>query len=577
MAREAAFPSLAAARERVGARWILAAGGLAAAGLFGILVVYPSLVLVANAFLADGRPTLDHVLRTLRDPAAARTLWNSLLVSSSSAALGSALGAILAWLVTRTDLPAARFWDTVALLPYMIPPFIGAIAWVYLLGPVGYLNQAWMALTASPDPLLVIYGPGGIIFVLTLYGYPIAYATVRALLARMDPALEEAARIAGARPFDLLREITLPLVRPGLLAGALLLFMSSLANFGIPAVLGFPARYFVLPTKIYATILNFDAPFNLQTAAALSLWLVAVAAVALQAQRLLVRRMRFAVVAGRSAGGGAPRIALGRWRWLATAALGVFAFVAIVLPLGAILLTAITRAYGLPPTPDNVTLRHFATAFLGIPKAQRAFLNSLALSAGAATAIAVLALGLGYLIGRVRIRGAAVLDLLITIPYAVPGTVVALAMILAWLRPVPGLGLRLYNTIWIILLAYVARFLVFGVRTVLAGLSQVHESLEEAARISGARGWQAFRDIVLPIIRPSVAAGWFLVFIPAMVELTLSILLFSVGKETIGVVVFGLHEEGKIALSAAVAFVVTVLLVALHLLTRVAAVRELVR
>lgn len=547
-----------------------------AALLFGILIVYPSVVLVANAFLADGRPTLDHLLRTLRDPGAYLTLRNSLIVGAASAALGTALGATLAWLVTRADLPAPRFWDTVALLPYMIPPFIGAIAWVYLLGPVGYLNQIWMRLTDSIDPLVVIYGPGGIIFVLTLYGYPIAYATVRAMLARMDPALEEAARIAGARPFDLLREITLPLMRPGLLAGGLLLFMSSLANFGIPAVLGFPARYFVLPTKIYATILNFDAPFNLQTAAALSLWLVAIAAVTLAAQRLLLRRMRFAVVTGQ-AGGASHRVALGRWRWPVVGALGLFALVTVVLPLGAILLTAITRAYGLPPVPENFTLRHFATAFLGIPKAQRALLNSLGLSAGAATAIVVMALGLGYLIGRLRVRGAALIDLLITIPYAVPGTVVALAMILAWLRPVPLLGLHLYNTIWIIFLAYVARFLIFGVRTVMAGLTQVHESLEEAARISGAGGWQAFRDIVLPIIRPSIAAGWFLVFIPAMVELTLSILLFSVGRETIGVVVFGLHEEGKIALSAAVAFVVTVLLVGLHLLTRVVAVRELVR
>lgn len=575
MAREAVFPPLPRSPGRQGARWILLGGGLGAALLFGILIVYPSAVLVANAFLANGRFTLDHLLRTLRDPGAYQTLWNSLIVAGASAALGTALGAALAWLVTRADLPAPRFWDTVALLPYMIPPFIGAIAWVYLLGPVGYLNQIWMWLTGSTDPLVVIYGPGGIIFVLTLYGYPIAYATVRAMLQRMDPALEEAARIAGARPVHLVREITLPLMRPGLLAGGLLLFMSSLANFGIPAVLGFPARYFVLPTKIYATILNFDAPFNLQTAAALSLWLVVIAAVLLQAQRLLLRRARFAVVTGQAT---APhRMALGRWRPPVIAALALFALVTVVLPLAAILLTALTRAYGLPPVPENFTLRHFATAFLGIPKAQRALVNSFGLSAGAATVIVLMALGLGYLIGRLRVRGAGLLDLLITIPYAVPGTVVALAMILAWLRPVPVLGLHLYNTIWIIFLAYVARFLIFGVRTVMAGLTQVHESLEEAARISGAGGWQAFRDIVLPIIRPSIAAGWFLVFIPAMVELTLSILLFSVGRETIGVVVFGLHEEGKIALSAAVAFVVTILLVGLHLLTRVVAVRELVR
>jgi iron(III) transport system permease protein len=169
-----------------------------------------------------------------------------------------------------------------------------------------------------------------------------------------------------------------------------------------------------------------------------------------------------------------------------------------------------------------------------------------------------------------------VLDVLVTVPYAVPGTVVALAMILAWIRPVPVLGIHLYNTFWIILLAYVARFLVFGVRTLMAGLSQIHDSLEEAARISGAGGARAFREITMPILRPAVAAGWFLVFVPAVTELTLSILLFSVGNETLGVVVYGLHEEGKFALAAAAAFLVTVMLVVIHLAARVFTLRELV-
>jgi iron(III) transport system permease protein len=556
-------------------RWAALGAGSAAALILLVMIVYPSITLVANAFLLNGRPTLEPVLRTIQDPGTYATLRNSLVVSTASAILGTALGTALAWLTGRTDLPARRFWDTVVLLPYMIPPFIGAIAWVYLFSPVGYLNKIWMALSGSPDPLLVIYGPVGIVFVLTLYGYPIVYAAMRGVLERMNPALEEAARISGARTVHVLREITLPLMLPGILAGGLLMFMSSLANFGIPAVLGFPARYFVLPTKIYATILNFDMPNNLQVAAALSMYLVVTAGILLWLQRLVLRRGRFVVVTGQSTS--TQRVTLGRWKWALVGALGLFGFISVILPMGATLVTAVIRAYGLPPVAENLTLQHFATVLTGIPKVQRAFFNSLGLSAGAATIIVALSVALAYLIARVRVRGGNVLELLISIPYAVPGTVVALAMILAWLRPVPVLQLRLYNTIWIILLAYVARFLIFGVRTVMAGMTQVHESLEEAARISGSTGGQAFRDVVLPIIRPSIAAGWFLVFMPAMVELTLSILLFSAGNETIGVVVFGLHEEGKIALSAAVALMVTTALVALHLLTRVAAVREVVR
>jgi iron(III) transport system permease protein len=570
--REAALPGAPTRRWGI-AGGMLTAGGVAVVALLLALVVYPSAMLVASSLLADGRLTLAHYWRTLSDRAAVATLGNSLVVSTAATLLGTALGTVFAWLVTRTDLPGRRHWDTLLLLPYMIPPFIGAIAWVYLLGPAGYLNQLWMAVTGSPDPLVVIYGPAGIVFALTLYGYPIVYATMRGVLQQMNPALEEAARIAGATPARLLRDVTMPLMLPGVLAGALLLFMSSLANFGIPAVIGFPARYFVLPTRIYSTILNFDMPNNLQIAAALSMWLVGIGVVLLYLQRRVLRLSRFAVVTGQAA---APsRVELGGWASPVAAVLGGFVLIGAVLPVGAMLLTAVIRAYGLPPAPENLTLRHFETILWGIPKMPRAVVNSLALAGGAASAIVVLALGIAYLVARVRVRGAHLLDVLVTIPYAVPGTVVGLAMILAWIRPVPVLGLHLYNTIWIIFLAYVARFLIFGVRMLMAGLSQVHDSLEEAARIGGASGTRAFREITLPIIRPSIAAGWFLVFVPAVTELTLSILLFSVGNETLGVVVYGLHEEGKFALAAAAAFVVTVMLVVIHLAARVFTLREL--
>jgi iron(III) transport system permease protein len=533
----------------------------AAAGLALLAVLYPSLVLVAQSFVVDGRLSLGHYARTARDAANHRALVNSLTVSVWSAIGGTAVGTLLAWLTSRTDLPGRPWWRTALLVPYMIPPFVGAIAWVYLLSPVGFVNQAWKALTGSADPLFVIYGQTGIVLVLILYGYPIVYLTALGVFARMDPSLEDAARIAGGGPARVLREITLPLVLPGILAGALLMLLSSLANFGIPAVLGFPARYFVLTTRIYSTILNFDLRDNLRIAAALAMWLAGIAAGLLAAQRRLLAGRRFAVVGGQAAR--PSLVALGRWRYPIVALLTLFVVVSVVLPLVAVVLTSLVRAYGLPPTAENLTVAHYRTALFGIPKVHRALLNSLLLAAGSATLVIVLGAGLGYVQARARIRGAGLLDLVITIPYAIPGTVVALAMILAWSRPV--LGLRLYDTIWIILLAYVIRFLSFGARTVAAGLAQVHESLEGAARISGAGPVAAFRHIVLPIIRPSLIAGWLLAFIPAVAELTLSILLFSAGNETIGVVIFGLHDEGKIALSAALAVVVTTVLVAINL------------
>ncbi len=546
-------------------RGLLAAGGGAIAVL-AILVVYPSAMLVAQSFSQQGRFTLAHYARIAADPGSYGALAHSLVVSSWATGGATALGVTLAWLIARTDLPGRARWHTALLVPYMIPPFIGAIAWVYLLSPAGYLNQAWMTLTGSADPVYVIYGPTGIVFVMILYEYPIAYLATIGVLQRMNPALEEAGRMARAGPWGVLREITIPLILPGVLAGALLVMMASLGNFGIPAIIGFPARYVVLTTKIYNLILNFDEPGHLQTAAALSMWLVGIAAVVLQLQRAMLRRGRFAVVGGQA--GGASLVALGRWRRLVVVGLAALLAVSVILPLGAILLTSVIRAYGLPPVPGNLTLRHYATVLVDLPKARRAMANSLLLAAGSATAIIFLAAGFAYLKERTRIRGTGILEILISLPYAVPGTVVALAMILAWLRPIPMIGLRLYDTLGIIFIAYIARFLVFGVRTTLAGLTQLHGSLEEAARISGASRGEAFADVVLPLIRPSLISGWLLAFIPAVTELTVSILLFSVGHETIGVVIFGLHEEGKIALSAALAFLVTVLLIGVNLAGR---------
>ncbi len=548
---------------------IAGAGGWALVAGATWFVVYPSVVLLVGSFMVGGQPGLGHYVRVLSNPKVHQAFFNSLTVSTAAVVAGTGLGVALAWLTVRTDLPGAELWHAALLLPYMIPPFIGAIAWVYLLSPVGYLNRAWMWLTGSAEPLLVVYGPVGIVFVLTLYGYPIPYMVVRAALERMNPALEEAARLAGAGPLQVLRDVVGPSVLPAVLSGALLLWVSSLANFGIPAVLGFPARYFVLPTLIYGTVLNFDIPDNLRAAAALSVLLALPAGLALLVQRRIAdgRSVRFAVVTGQSASGGG-RTELGRWGILACVLLGGVVIVATVLPLGAILLTSVTRAYGVSPGPENLTLDHYRTVLFGIPKVSRALRNSALLAAGAATAVVLVAGAVTYLSERLRWRAGRVLEGLLAVPYAVPGTVVAVAMVVAYAQPIPVLNLRLYDTAWILLVAYLARFVAIGLRTVSSGLAQVHPSLEEAARIGGAGPGKAFRDVVIPIVWPAIRAAWILVFIPAVAELTLSALLYSVGNETVGVVIYGLHEEGKVTLSAALAFVVTALLLVCHVITQ---------
>lgn len=515
-------------------------------------VVYPSLTLVWQGLARDGRLSLANLAAVLGDADSWHVLWNSLYVSAWTTVLGGAIGTGLALLVARTDLPARRVFRTALMLPYLIPPFIGALAWLALAGPVGFVNQLWMAVTGLEEPLFRIYGASGVILALVLYNYPLAYLTVLTSLERMNPALEEAARSAGATPARTARDVTLPLIAPAIGAGAILVFLSSMENFGIPAILGFPAKYFVLTTKIYATILDFDRPHHLGLAAALSLLLVAVAGGTLAVQRWVLGGRAYGLTRG--AGGEPPRFPLGRWRRMAAIAVALFLLATSGAPMAAILVTALTRAYGMPLGWGNLGLQNFHTLLFKVPAVWRALGNSLLLAASAASIVVALGCVIAYVQVRTRARGKWALDTLVVLPFAVPGTVVALAMILAFLRPM--LGIALYNTIWIILIAYVARFLALAVKPIAAAFTQVHVSLEEAARSSGASLPRSLRDITVPLIRTALVTGWLLAAVRASTELTLSVLLWSVGNETIGVMVFNMHEEGKVLLSSALAVLV---------------------
>lgn len=514
-------------------------------------VVYPSFILVWQAFSRDGAPTLANLTTVLSDPDIWRALRNSLTVSIWATVLGVTLGTGLAFLVARTDLPGQRFFRAVLLLPYLIPPFIAALAWLALAGPVGFVNQFWMAMTGLQEPLIRIYGAPGIILVLTLSHYPLAYLIVLASLEQMDPALEEAARSSGASPSRTARDVTFPLVTPAIGAGAVLVFLRNMENFGIPAILGFPAKYFVLTTKIYATILDFDRAHNLGLAAALSLLLVVVAGGIMTLQRRILGGRAYALTQG---AGEPPIFSLGHWRWRVGMGVTLFVLLTSMAPILAIILTALTRAYGMPLSWDNLSLQNFTILFFKVPAVWRALRNSLLLAASAATAVVALAIVIAYVQVRTRARGKGVLEAFVILPFAVPGTVVALAMILAFLRPI--LGVSLYNTIWIILVAYVARFLALAVKPIAAAFTQVHTSLEEAARSSGASLSRCLWDVTMPIIRSALVSAWFLAAVPAITELTLSVLLWSAGNETIGVMVFNMNEEGKVLLSAALAVVV---------------------
>lgn len=531
--------------ERIGTKQITL---IFAAVILFVLVAFPLLELIVRSFAVNGKPSLANYITVLSERRNFLPFVNTFILGGLTVIGSLLIGVPGAWLVTRTDMPFKRLAETMFLLPYMIPPFIGAMAWIQLLSPrIGYVNRIWAYVTGAAAGPFNIYSIAGLTWVMVLHGFPFVFLTVRGALERMDPTLEEAAIISGASRFRVMRDITLRLAMPAISAGALLIFVDTIANFGIPALIGMRARFFVLTTQIFTYVYTGDFE-GIKLAAALSSLLMFLAGGGVILNDLYLRRRSYAVIAGKSA---RPNtVALGRWRKPVVVGLAVFFLVIIVAPFTSIFLSALLKAWGLPIAWKNLTLANFHYILFEYDLTQRAMANSLFLAVSAATVASILGGVAAYISVKTRVRGRQVIDVLATLPHAIPGTVVALAMILAWSG---SYGINLYNTIWIILVAYVARYVFFTFRNAAASLGQIHVSLEEAAMMCGADWIRNFWDIVIPLIKPGLLAGWFLVFMPCLRELTISILLWGPDTPTIGVAVFEMQDAGYYTSAAAMA------------------------
>ncbi|HWO40821.1 MAG TPA: iron ABC transporter permease [Candidatus Eisenbacteria bacterium] len=517
-----------------------------------VLVVYPLWQVFYRSFLPKGVFSLQYYEKVFTHPTYYRALFNSIWVSSATAILCMGLGTVLAFLLMRTNLPYKERLRALVALPYAVPSFFSAIAWIQLLGPQGYLTRFIVNLLGWESAPWNIYSAGGIIFVLTAHYFVLVFITVAGALGRMDASLEEAARASGAGTLRIMRSVTLPLVLPAILAGGLLAFIGAIANFGIPALLGMRARFFVLTTSIYYALAIPDFPL----ATALSGMLVSVALFFLAFQFWLQKgEGRYTVIGGKSVHPAELQIRSGRIA-LFTGTVVFIALISIV-PIASMFLTAVLKYWGAPLAPQSFTLEHFVY-IVNLDTSRRAIVNSFVLAAAAATVTMLAGTLISYVHVKLKLKGSRVLDFIATIPYAVPHTVIAIAAILAWSRP----PVSLYGTLWIILAAYLAIYIPFAVRTTHSTLQQIDNSLEEAARVSGARLLPRLRDVILPLCRPGMIAGWILVFMPALRELTISILLYAHGTETIGVVVYNLQDAGYREVAAALACIVIVMLIA---------------
>jgi iron(III) transport system permease protein len=520
-------------------------------GIGGLLalIAFPLAFLLRESLLWDGSVSLEAYRRAFSDAGNYAALGRTLRVGLLATAGSCSIGALLAWTCRRSDAGGRGLLDSWALFPFMVPPFIGAFAWGQILGPVGYANQALSLLAGKEVRFFNLYSEAGIVLVLAIHLYPMAYLGMAKALDQMDGALEEAARVSGAASGRIALDVTMPILAPSFANSVLLVFVAAISNFGVVATLGFSKGYYVLSTRIYDAVMNASMANHFAIASALSVILASVAGICLLAANLALGRRRLAVVGGRAMP--AQTVRLGRWRGPATAAAWIFVASTAIFPLAALSLTAVTKAYGLPPGPSNLSLKNIEAVLLGMPTVGRSIANSLFLSLASASAAVVFAGLLAYLASKSGPAAKSALEAAATLPYAMPGTVLALGMILAYNSP--RLGLRLYDSIWIILLAYVARYFIFPMREISSSLSRVSGDLEEAARVCGATQWRRLRDIVVPSLKPGIISGWFLVLIPTMHELTVSILLWSVGNETLGTTVYALQESGKIQATAALA------------------------
>ncbi|MBE9639663.1 ABC transporter permease [Salipiger mangrovisoli] len=501
--------------------------------------------------------TTAHLTSVLTQDSTRTALLHSLVTAAGGTVISVLVGASFAFLVALTDVRAKAALVFCLMVPMMIPPQITALAWMQVTGPSSVLLKM-LGLApplGSPQPL---HSPAGIILLLGLQHASLVFLTLRAGLRMLPAELVEAARMSGAGPWRVWSQIVLPLSLPALIAGAAMAFVTALGNFGIPAMLGIPARYSTLPTLIYQRLTGLG-PSVLSEVAVLSLLIAAVAILGVLASRLMLRRGGYGLV-GFS---GTPlALSLGRARAPVEVALWLFLAAILVLPLAALLATSLIPAYGVPLRLDTVTAKAWIEALFTQPVTRRAYANSLFLALAAALTLMAFSLPLAWLMERRPTVLSRALDALIDLPYALPGVVLSIACILAFMR-VPFTELSLYGTIWIILLAYLARFFVVMLRPIQSSLAQLDPAMEEAAASVGAHLITRLRAIVLPLAAPSAAAGAILVFLTAVNELTVSALLWSSGTETLGVVIFNLEDSGETVMASALAMSIVCLIVAL--------------
>lgn len=537
-----------------GLLWLLLA-------LIALLSLLPSLRLLISALFDWQQGSNSSLWRVLSNESTWVALYNSLYTSGLSTVLSLMLGSFFAFCLALTNIRGKQIWVFLFMLPMMIPPQVTALSWLQLFGPSSILlNSIGLAPGfGSTNPL---YSPEGIALLLGIQHAPLVFLALRTQLQCLPKEQIEAARLNGASLWRVFIDIVLPLCRTALWAGAAIAFVSALGNFGIPAMLGIPISYFVLPIQIYQTLSSFG-PSMLNDVAALSVLMGVLAIGIVTLQGRMQRRYALPLI---GMAGRALSFQLGKWRLVTEVLLGIVLSAILLAPLLALIATSLVPTLGVPLNVDTLTFAAWRAMFDNQSATWRALTNSISLSVSASLVLMLLCLPLAWLLVRFPSRPLRWLYSVIDIPYTLPGVVLAIAFILLFSRPLPLVGISLSGTLTIIFLAYLARFLTVCLKPVHNSMLQLDPAMEEAASLAGANFSQRLRHIVLPLLAPAAFAGALLVFLTAVNELTVSALLWSAGKETLGVVIFNLDESGNKVLASAISVLVVGLVACVMLL-----------
>jgi iron(III) transport system permease protein len=510
----------------------------------GWLVFVPLSALLYTAFTEDtgfgpGPATLQNFVEAYSSWHIARLFGNSVIFALGTALLTLIMGGLVAWVVERTDAPGGMLFHALALLSFAIPGLLTAMAWIFVLSPnIGWANAVLKSVFGLPEAPFNIYTMGGMIWALSSHYFPLAYLTLGPALRVLDVRMEEAALVSGARYWQVIPKITLPLLRPAILSTVLLLFMLSMSSYEVPRLIGRPARIDVFTTDIQAA--THSAPPEFGIASALSCTLLLICIVAVYFYRRSTRNAEaFATITGK--GYTPTRIKLRHWRWPVTIGIGAMFTVSLGLPLLTLVWQSFYRNLAQPfmAATSPATLENYRF-ILSYPIFVDAVKTSVLLATMAATVIVLLTFIMAWVAQRAVPRAGWTLDSLAFMPIAIPHVIIGAAVLFAYLMlPIP-----VYNTIWILLIAYVTMYLPYGMRFISSGLTQIHKELEEVAEVAGARMRQVFLRILLPLLLPVLLAAWIYVFVLAVRELAASVFLVGPGTHVLGTISLTMWEEG---------------------------------